>query len=169
MPEPDFDPLDGVSEEDKAYLDTHRNAFKRQQMAHAADEERRKAAEAHIRATREAAGVPTDAPMPTRPAVTAASVQSAPGKISVMIALPEHRPNEIPSTTEKFAPDWNSMKEIIAKFDGTWVVARHEFSTQVSEILGFFGKDGWARPEGSEKERFEAIVKNGRVFRTDPT
>lgn len=170
MPEPEFDPLDGLTEEDKSYLDAHRNAFKRQAQAHAGDEERRKAAEEHMRATRQAAGLPADAPLPLRPppsTVAAQPVQA--GRISIMVANPETKPNELPAANEKFAPDWNTMKEIIAKHDGTWVVTRHEFSSSVADILGFFGKDGWARPSDTEKEKFEAIVKNGRVFRTDPT
>ena len=167
MPQPDFDPMDGLSEDDKAYLDSHRSAFERQKRAHDNDEERKKAAEAHIRATREAAGIPADAPMPFSKVV--AAVLAAPtGRISLMVARPETNPHDIPSTTEKFAPDWNSMKEIIAKYDGTWVISRHEFSVQVADILGFFGKDGWEKPADSEKETFEAIVKSGRVFRTDP-
>lgn len=173
MPQPDFDPMDGLSEEDKAYLAGHKTAFERQKKAHEAaqgsDAERKKAAEDHIRATREAAGLPPDAPMPTPQAVKAAtSAPVASGRISIMVARPEVKPNDIPSTTEKFAPDWNTMKEIIVKYDGTWVISRHEFSVQVAEILGFFGKDGWEKPVDSEKETFEAIVKSGRVFRTDP-
>ena len=170
MPQPEFDPMDGLSEEDKQYLDGHRNAFARQKAAHDAkaggDEERKKAAEEHIRATREAAGLPPDAPMPTPQVVKAAAVAS--GRISIMVARPETKPNDLPSTTEKFAPDWNAMKEFIAKYDGTWIISRHEFSVQVADILGFFGKDGWAMPADSEKETFEAIVKSGRVFRSDP-
>jgi hypothetical protein len=163
--------LDGLSEEDKAYLDGHRNAFERQKKAHEAaqgsDAERKRAAEDHIRATREAAGLPPDAPMPT-PKVVAAVLATPTGRISLMVARPETKPNDIPPTTEKFAPDWNAMKEMIAKYDGTWVISRHEFPVSVADILGFFGKDGWEKPADSEKETFEAIVKSGRVFRTDP-
>lgn len=157
--------MDGVSDEDKSYLDGHRNAFARQKKAHEADVERKKAAEDHIRATREAAGLPPDAPMPT-PAAVAAAVPA--GRLSIMVARPETKPNDIPSTTEKFAPDWNAMKEIISKYDGTWLISRHEFPIRAADILGFFGKEGWSTPESSEKETFEAIVKSGRVFRTDP-
>lgn len=167
MPQPDFDPMDGVSDEDKAYLDSHRTAFERQKRAHDNDAERKKAAEEHIRATREAAGLPADAPMPT-PKVVAAAATALTGRISVMVAIPETKPNDIPSTTEKFAPDWAAMKEIISKFDGTWTVSRHEFAAQVNAILGFFGKDGWEKPVDTVKETFEAIVKSGRVFRSDP-
>jgi len=177
MPGPDeFDPFVGVTEDDKAYLDSHRQAFKRQQTAHANDEERKKAAEAHLRATREAAGLPADGPLPPAPAVVvpgapasaAATIPAPTGRLSIVVAKPDVRPNELPPSTEKFAPDWNTLKEMIAKFDGTWIVSRHEFPVQVATILGFFGKDGWEKPVDTVKETFEAIVKNGRVFRSDP-
>jgi hypothetical protein len=168
MPEPEFDPLEGLTEDDKSYLDSHRNAFQRQAKAHAGDEERRKAAEEHMRATRQAAGLPADAPLPPRPPSSVAAQPVQPGRISIMVASSETKGGELKAAHDKYAPDWNSMKEIIAKHDGTWVVTRHEFSTGVADILGFFGKDGWERPADSEKEKFEVIVKNGRVFRTDP-
>lgn len=163
MPGPDFDPMDGLSEEDKSYISGHKKAFERQAAAHAGDESRKKAADEHMKSVRVAAGLSPDA---TPPGITPA--RAAPtGQISVMVAVPDSS-GGLPPTTEKFAPDWNAMKEIIAKFNGTWMVSRHEFSSQVADILGFFGKDGWSKPEDSEKETFEAIVKNGRVFRTDP-
>jgi hypothetical protein len=167
MPEPDFDPMDGLTEDDKQYLAGHKKAFERQAAARGnLDDVRKKAAEEHMRATQEAAGVPVTPPTNgARPAPVAAPVAS--GRISLMVAVPDAS-GGLPPTTEKFAPDWNSMKEIIAKHNGTWTVSRHEFSAQVADILGFFGKDGWAKPVESEKEVFEAIVKNGRVFRTDP-
>lgn len=166
MPGPDFDPLDGLSEEDKSYLDSHKTAFQRQAVAHASDEARKKAADDHMRGVRMAAGLDPNVPAPSeKPAVGAIAVPA--GQVSVMVAVPDPG-GGLPPTTEKFAPDWNSMKEIIAKFNGTWMVSRHEFACQVSDMLGFFGKDGWPRPKDSEKETFEAIVKNGRVFRTDP-
>lgn len=175
MPEPDFDPMDGLSEEDKQYLSGHRDAFQRQAAAHAkingSDEDRKRAAEEHMRATQAAAGVPVT-PQPANGAAPAprpvAVVAAQPGKVSLMVAVPETKGNDLPIAGEKFAPDWNSMKEQIAKHTGTWIVSRHEFTSQVADILGFFGKDGWAKPTDSEKETFEAIVKNGRVFRSDP-
>jgi hypothetical protein len=179
MPEPDFDPFAGLTEEDKEYLDRQRNAFARQKRAHDGDEERKKAAEAHLRATREAAGLPPDGSLavaaaaaavvvPGAPASAAAAIPVPSGRISVVVARPDIKPNELPPSTEKFAPDWNTLKEMISKFDGTWIVSRHEFPVQVSTILGFFGKDGWDKPVDTVKETFEAIVKNGRVFRSDP-
>jgi len=171
MPGPDFDPLDGLSEEDKSYLDSHKSAFQRQAAAHAGDEARKKAADEHMRAVKIASGISPDALSPAPRAANGAPAAVAPqvpaGRISIMVAVPDSS-GGLPPTTEKFAPDWNTMKDKISKFNGTWVVSRHEFSSQVSDILGFFGKDGWEKPEGSEKEVFEAIVKNGRVFRTDP-
>jgi hypothetical protein len=171
MPGPDFEPLEGLSEEDKSYLDSHKNAFQRQAAARAGDEARKKAAEEHMRSVRTAAGFPPDAPV-SAPSINGTSAHHAAplvpaGRISIMVAVPDAN-GGLPSTTEKFAPDWNAIKDRISKFNGTWVVSRHEFSGQVADILGFFGKDGWPKPEDSEKEVFEAIVKNGRVFRTDP-
>jgi hypothetical protein len=174
MPEPDFDPFAGLTDEDKEYLDRQRNAFARQKRAHEGDEERKRAAEAHLRATREAAGLSPDAPVPPPVVVpgalasAAATIPVPSGRISVVVAKPDAKPNELPPSTEKFAPDWNTLKEMISKFDGTWIVSRHEFPVQVSTILGFFGKDGWDKPVDTVKETFEAIVKNGRVFRSDP-
>jgi hypothetical protein len=170
MPGPDYDPLEGLSEEDKSYLDSHKNAFQRQAAARAGDEVRKKAAEEHMRGVRVAAGLSPDAPHPA-PVTNGASIHAVPsvpaGRISIMVAVPDSS-GGLPPTTEKFAPDWNTMKDKISKFNGTWVVSRHEFPGQVADILGFFGKEGWPKPEDSEKEVFEVIVKNGRVFRTDP-
>jgi hypothetical protein len=181
MPDPnEFDPFVGLTADDTEYLNSHRQAFARQQKAHAHDEERKKAAEAHLRATREAAGLPPDAPLPApspsaasvvvpgAPASAAAAIPTPSGRISIVVARPDVKPNELPPSTEKFAPDWGTLKEMIAKFDGTWIVSRHEFPVQVATILGFFGKDGWEKPVDTVKETFEAIVKNGRVFRSDP-
>jgi len=171
MPGADFDPFQGLDEEEKAYLNGQKQAFAKQKAVHDAhnaatmgDDDRRRAAEEHMRATQIAAGMtPTDpAKLPPTPRAAA-----TPGNISILIARPDSAPNSLPSTTEKFAPDWAAMKEIIAKYDGTWVVAQHEFLGNVSNILGFFGKEGWEKPAESEKQKFEVIVKNGRVFRTD--
>lgn len=167
----EFDPFDGLEEEDRAYLDGHRKAFSKQKAIHDAyntdDDSRRKAAEAHIRATQAAAGVTPSVPTPGTPPPRAASSQAQVGHVSILVAKPDSGA-QLPPTTEKYAPDWSAMKEIIAKYDGTWIVSRHEFSNSVANILGFFGKDGWEKPTESEKERFEVIVKSGRVFRTDP-
>lgn len=175
MPEPDFDPLDGLSEEDKQYISGHREAFQRQAAAHgranAVDEERKRAAEEHMRSTQQAAGGAPVAP----PAVVNGSAAPRPmatvvasGRLSIMVAHPETKSLELPASADKYAPDWASLKEMICKWDGIWTVSRHEFPAQVADLLGFFGKDGWKKPEDSEKETFEVIVKNGRVFRSDP-
>lgn len=171
MPGPDFDPLDGLSEDDKEYLDGHRDAFKRQAAARKnlstddqRDEERKLAAEAQIKATQLAHGV---VPAANGHAVPAPVQTVSQGKISLMIGIPDSN-GSLPATTEKFAPDWAAMKEIIAKYNGIWTVSRHEFPAQVADILGFFGKEGWPKPADSEQETFEVIVKSGRVFRTDP-
>ena len=170
MPGADFDPFQGLDEEEKAYLNGQRQAFAKQKAVHEAanaaasgDEERRKAAEEHMRAVQAAAGF-----VPTVPQASAARPRVAPGSISILVARPEHAAHELPSTTEKYAPDWAALKEVIAKYDGTWVVSRYEFLGNVANILGFFGKEGWVKPEECEKQKFEVIVKNGRVFKTDP-
>jgi len=169
MPDADFDPFQGLDEEEKAYLNGQKKAFAKQKAVHEAynasqmgDEERKKAAEEHMRATMAAAGFVPSVPQPGRAAT------AAPGNISILVAKPETMGHELPSTTEKFAPDWAGLKEIIAKYDGTWIVCRYEFLGNVANILGFFGKDGWQRPEDAEKQKFEVIVKSGRVFKTDP-
>ena len=165
MPMPDFDPMDGLSEEDLAHIAGHKTAFERQAAAHGlADEARKRKSDEHRRATQLANGIsPTDdAPIIASPVGNVAT-----GAISVMIAVADDS-GGIPATTPKFAPDWNAMKDIIVKYNGTWLISRHEVPSQVANILGFFGKDGWPKPADSEKETFEAIVKNGRVFRTDP-
>lgn len=170
MPGAEFDPFQGLDEEERAYLAGQKAAFAKQKAVHEAhnaaqmgDEERRKAAEEHMRATQAAAGFVPTGPVPNAPRHSA-----APGTISILVAKPETSGHQLPSTTEKFAPDWPGMKEIIAKYDGTWIVYRYEFLGNVANILGFFGKDGWQKPEDSEKQKFEVIVKNGRVFKTDP-
>lgn len=88
--------------------------------------------------------------------------------LSILVAVPEAAgAGGLPPTTEKYAQDWETMKTIIARYDGTWIVTRHEFPANVPDILGFFAKDGWSAPADSEKQKFEAIVKSGRVFKTD--
>lgn len=178
MPKP---PVDGMPDEDLRYIEQHRNAFKRQMAARnsassMSDDERRKAAQEHMRSIKAMAG---DAQPSTQPsstqhpqAVHQANIpRQSLSSISILIAVPEGA-GSVRMTAiqagEKFAPDWPSMKDMISKHDGTWIVSRYEFSPDVSNILGFFKKDGWSFPDNAEKEQFEAIVKNGRVFRTDP-
>lgn len=93
---------------------------------------------------------------------------SAPGLFSVLLACDQESDPSTAFRGEYFAPDWDSLKDIIKDHDGAWNVERHEFHSHVALILGFFEKPGWEKPEDSLKESFEVIVRNGRVFRTDP-
>lgn len=170
MPRPDFDPMDGLSDEDIQYLDSHRKAFSRQSEAHASmDEERKRAAQEHMKSVQQLSKGSAMSPSEVvREKVRPSPISSrALGTMSVLIAVPDPS-GGLPPTKEKYAPDWNSMKDMISKYDGIWVVSRHEFPSHVSSILGFFGKEGWPSPDDSEKEVFEVIVRGGRVFRTDP-
>ena len=169
----EFDPMDGLSPEDMEYLNRQRSAFARQQAAHGrpdGDEDRIAAAEAHRRSVMQQHGIepPKTGPGP----VSMAAPAPAPVPLfSVLRAAPEGSEGNgvsLPPTGERFAPDWKHMKEQIAAYDGTWVVSRHEFPAHVAFVLGFFGKEGWDAPPDAQKESFEVIVKNGRVFRTDP-
>ena len=176
-----FNPMEGLSEEDKAWLAAREKAKARQSAAHEdvpfvgeteADAERRKAAEAHRRATMEAAGM-TPAEIAAQaaaapPGAASVAVSSIPNMFSVLKARPEGGIKELPAGEEQYAPDWKSLKSLIAKLDGTWIVERYEFHGHVAHILGFFGKPGWEEPTDAKKEEFEVIVKDGRVFRTDP-
>lgn len=167
MPEPEFDPLIGLSQDDREYIDGHKTAFQRQAVAHGLDDERLKASDAHRRATQEALGVSTSSPLPPLAQVVGLASQS--GVISILIGTPELASSkDIPSTKDKFAPDWETMKQIISKYDGVWTVRREEFPGNAESILGFFGKEGWPKPADSEKEKFEVIVRSGMVFRADP-
>ncbi len=76
--------------------------------------------------------------------------------------------HEIEQAVAQYAPDWKLLKERIKPHDGTWLVEKHEFHGEVALVLGFFGCPDWEPPKDSLKESFEAIVKDGRVFRTDP-
>lgn len=165
-----------LSPEDRKYLEEMEKAKERQMAAARArapyvdpmDEDRKRASEENMRRVREANGAhPFSAdlgPVPVpRPVPTPASF------VSIMKAEPFVEDGvSLPQSKEKYAPNWPSMKQLIAKSDGVWVVRRYEFQSLVPHILGFFGKEGWDFPDKAQKEEFEVIVKHGRVFRTDP-
>jgi hypothetical protein len=170
----DFDPMNEVSAEDVAYLNGQKKAFERQQAAHgmhSTDESRAAAAEEHRRATMRAQGIDVPDNLPGAPAQSRPVSAGVPALFSVLQAVAETGDGKdmtLAPAGEQFAPDWALMKERISKHDGTWTVSHFEFPPHVAHILGFFGKDGWEAPPDSQKGSFEVIVKNGRVFRTDP-
>jgi hypothetical protein len=187
MPGKGFDPMDGLTAEDHAYLDAQKRAKARQEAAwqghptgDADDEERRRMAEEHRRKTMADHGVsPADLlkDQPQGPAAASSVPESGvapspaagvPTLFSVLKAGPVVTEVELPQAHEQFAPDWAEMKKRISPHDGTWLVEKFEFHPHVAHILGFFGKEGWEAPEDAKKEEFEVIVKGGRVFRTDP-
>jgi len=75
-----------------------------------------------------------------------------------------------PKPVARYAHDWPSMKKWIARSDGTWLVRAFAVPASAPEILKFFGKDesGMSSEPELEKAAFEVIVKDGRVFRSDP-
>lgn len=169
----EFNPMGDVSAEDMAYLNGQKKAFERQQAAHGmhgTDESRASAAEQHRRDTMRAQGIEVPDELPSTP-VQGQPAAGVPTLFSVLQATPEVGEGKnltLAPAGEQFAPTWDLMKDRIAKHDGTWTVSHYEFPTHVAHILGFFGKDGWEAPPDSKKRSFEVIVKNGRVFRTDP-
>jgi hypothetical protein len=183
-----FDPMDGLSTEDSAYLESQRKAKERQEGAWEGfvgetetDTSRRLAGEEHRRKTMADHGVtPADLVQngqqgpaaalvdPTAVAGALPARAGVPTSFSVLRAMPAIAEKELPQANEQFAPDWAEMKKRIAPHDGTWIVEKYEFHPDVALILGFFGKEGWAAPDDAKKEEFEVIVKGGRVFRTDP-
>lgn len=167
----EFDPMDGLSPDDMKYLADQKSAFARQQAAHgmhSTDADRASAAEAHRRSVMQANGVEPPAG-PLQSPGSQASPSAPTGLFSVLRAVPDTSGDaRLAPTGEKYAPDWRNLKERISSHDGTWIVSRHEFPAHVAFVLGFFGKDGWETPPDAQKESFEVIVKNGRVFRTDP-
>ena len=167
----EFDPGEGLSQEDIQYINQQKEAFSRQQEAHgmhSTDAARKSAAEAHRREVMKSQGLPVPDELPMA-APGRAAQSSAATMFSVLRAIPDtSNGTKLAPTGEQYAPDWPSMKERIASHDGTWIVSRYEFQPDVSLILGFFEKNGWESPVDAEKESFEVIVKNGRVFRTDP-
>jgi len=172
-----FDPMAGLSAEDMQYLSGQKKAFERQQAAHSmhsSDESRAVAAEEHRRAVMRSQGVAVpdelpSGPVPNGQAATVAPVNSL---LSILHATPETGEGKnmtLAPAGEQFAPDWTLLKSRISKYDGIWTVAHYEFPAHAAYILGFFGKEGWdAPPETSKKRSFEVIVRDGRVFRTDP-
>lgn len=169
----EFDPMNGVSADDLAYIQGQKKAFERQQAAHnmhSSDGDRAAAAEAHRRDTMRAQGVEVPEDLPPTPASQPVQAAIA-GMFSVLQALPETGEGKsmtLAPANEQFAPTWDLMKKRISKYDGTWTVSHYEFPPHVAHILGFFGKEGWDAPPDSKKKSFEVIVKDGRVFRTDP-
>lgn len=179
-----FDPMDGLTAEDHQYLEAQKTAKARQEAAWEGgrpggdnDDERRKAAEEHRRKTMADHGVTPASLLEGQQVGPAAALATpavplspagVPIMFSVLKAAPAVNERELPQAKEQFAPDWPEMKKRIAAHDGTWVVEKYEFAPQVALILGFFGKEGWEEPPEAKKEEFEAIVKGGRVFRTDP-
>jgi hypothetical protein len=169
----EFNPLGEVSAEDMAYINGQKKAFERQQAAHSmhsTDEGRANAAEEHRRATMRANGIEVPDDLPIAPAQSPVST-GLPTMFSVLQAVSEAGDSArdmLPAAGEQYAPDWALMKERISPHDGTWTVSHFEFPPHVAHILGFFGKDGREAPPDAKKNSFEVIVKNGRVFRTDP-
>lgn len=168
----EFNPMGDVSAEDIAYLNGQKKAFERQQAAHGmhgTDESRASAAEQHRRDTMRANGVEVPDDLPS--AQGRADPAGVPALFSVLQAVAEigdGRDMKLAPAGEQFAPDWDLMKKRISEHDGTWTVSHFEFPPHVAHILGFFGKEGWEAPPDAKKRSFEVIVKNGRVFRTDP-
>lgn len=168
----EFDPSEGLSPEDLQYINNQKDAFERQQAAHGmhgSDGDRKTAAEAHRRAVMKQGGVEPPDQLPGSPAQPVPMSGGVPTMFSVLRAIADTDDGKtLAPAGEQYAPDWALMKERIAKHDGTWIVEHYEFQPHVAFILGFFGKDGWEAPPDAKKKSFEVIVKNGRVFRTDP-
>ena len=171
----DYDPLEGLSPEDLQYINGQKKAFERQQAAHgmhSTDESRAAAADQHRREVMRSQGVAVPDDLPGGPPVAqAATAAGIPTLFSVLRAIPdvgEHKNMTLAPAGEQFAPTWALMKDRISKHDGIWTVAHYEFTPHVAHILGFFGKEGWEAPPDAKKRSFEAIVRDGRVFRTDP-
>jgi hypothetical protein len=169
----EFDPGEGLSQEDLQYINTQKDAFERQSAAHgmhSTDAGRKDAADAHRREVMKQGGVEVPATLPGAPTAPVPTHAGVPTMFSVLRAAPDTGDGgaTLAPAGEQYAPDWALMKERIAKHDGTWIVEHYEFHPQVAFILGFFGKEGWEAPKDSKKKSFEVIVKNGRVFRTDP-
>jgi hypothetical protein len=62
------------------------------------------------------------------------------------------------------------MKRILScSQDGSWIVSVHQINTTASDILGFFKKDGWPSPKDSKKDSFEVMIKDGKIFRSEPS
>jgi len=170
-----FDPLEGLSPEDLQYINGQKKAFERQQAAHgmhSTDESRAAAAEQHRREVMRSQGVAVPDVLPGAPPATqAAPAAGVPPLFSVLQATPdvgEGRNMTLAPAGEQFAPDWALLKSRISKHDGIWTVSHYEFPPHVAHILGFFGKEGWEAPSDAKKRSFEVIVRDGRVFRTDP-
>lgn len=196
----EFDPMGEISPEDAAYLDRQRRALQRQANAWAArpgqdasDIDRAKAAEEHRKKTMEEAGVTPaemskrllEPPPPSDPSIAAsmpgaqvaeAEAEAAPpaamGVLSIYKAAPIVADHEIAPKGEQFAPNWKGLKDLISSHDGTWSVEHYELPADVTVLLGFFGKTGWAMVDEDlhklRKAQFGVIVKGGRVFRADP-
>lgn len=170
----EFDPMSGLSADDMAYINGQKKAFERQQAAHGmhgSDESRANAAEQHRRETMRAQGIEVPDDLPNTPAQSQPTSAGVPVLFSVLQAVAETgdgRDMKLAPAGEQFAPDWALMKKRISAHDGTWTVSHYEFPPHVAHILGFFGKEGWEAPPDAKKRSFEVIVKNGRVFRTDP-
>jgi len=184
-----FDPMGDVSPQDQQYLEEQRRAKARQDAAWEGkqvpmspeDEERKRLSDEFRRKTMASHGMTPaeiakkfqeNPPPPPETADDAAPAMSSTGGVPLMFvvltAKPEVAENDIPQAKEQFAPDWKSLKERIQGYDGTWIVETYEFHPHVALVLGFFGKQGWNAPEDALKESFEVIVKDSRVFRTDP-
>lgn len=176
MTDDEFNPMGEVSAEDMAYINGQKQAFERQQAAHgmhSSDSDRAAAAEEHRRATMRSQGIEVPDELPgggagTAPVPTQAGVPTLFSVLQAVAEVGDTPRNSLPAAGEQFAPDWALMKERISKHDGTWTVSHFEFPPHVAHILGFFGKDGWEAPADAKKRSFEVIVKDGRVFRTDP-
>lgn len=168
-----FDPLGDLSPEDRAYLARQRAAKERQMAAWKAGE--------GPEPTEEGLVAVDDEGLPVAPSPAIDVSANAPGMIvpepkpppRQMLAVFRAEPvekglKELPPAAKQYAPDWKELKNRLKPHDGLWMVERCDLPLDMAQILGFFGMPGWDMPEGAKKESFEVIVKDGRVFRTDP-
>ena len=189
MPKP-FDPMAEIGPQDRQYLEEQRRAKARQEAAwdgqgvpmSPEDEKRKQLSDEFRRKTMASQGMTPaeiaknfqEAPPPPAtaddvgPGGPVATAVGIPTMFVVLKARADVEVHEAPQAEEQYAPDWKMLKGRIKDHNGTWVVEKYEFHPHVAFILGFFGKPGWDPPENALKESFEAFVKDGRVFRTDP-
>lgn len=169
-----FDPLADLSPDDLAYLNRQKAAKARQMAAWKAGEGP-EPDETGLLAVDDD-GNPIELPEPPVPFAVDQGRIVAPGAVPVPVPLvlqvfrasPITDSKELPPAHMQHAPSWDTLKDRLKPHDGAWMVKRFELAPDVTQLLGFFGMNGWEEPQGAQRESFEVIVKGGRVFRTDP-
>lgn len=170
MPGPDYDFASEFSDEDKAELAAREKAAARREAAYQGvklppkteqevDEERKIAFE------RQKLMTMSDGPQPAPVAPTTTAVSGVAALAFWHVRLT--------SGKSLVAPTWKGLKRRLVANEGSWEVHRFELPPTSENVCALFvpfvdaDTTPWEMQEGWLKEKFQVLVQNGNVFRSD--